>query len=322
MTTPQSNKPSSAEKNGPAASQIKEPPLAGKAANKGRRHFLEMVNRIGKPRAPDFFGIGAEKCGTTWLWQMFRDHPQIGVPLPKELRYFSSRHLGTGFNNFNALVDLLDGRTENEALTHIKSGRLARELRIALGGDPAYLRVFGGLNEKAVGDITPQYCALPPEGVDHMKRVAPDARIIMMLRDPVSRTISAGKMKAREKFGALSQENIRTHSLVDFQIRMSRYSVMLDRFEEAFPGKVFVGFIDDIASAPLGLLADLCAFLEVDYSPDYFTRLDVVANEGAKFSVSVDLKRHLYGMLSEEYDLLEARFPERVAGWRAQYEGL
>lgn len=51
-----------------------------------RRQLQNLVNRAGMERAPDFYGIGAEKCGTTWLWQMFRDHPEIGVTLPKELR--------------------------------------------------------------------------------------------------------------------------------------------------------------------------------------------------------------------------------------------
>ena len=298
------------------------PSRAPRNANLGRQYMVHMVNRTGKARTPDFFGIGAEKCGTTWIWQMFRDHPQIGVSVPKELRYFSSRYLGTGLSNFDALATLLAGKQQKKTLKHVQSGRLAAELRVALGGDAGYKRVFGCMSEPVVGEFSPQYCILPPEGIVHMARVAPKARIIMMLRDPVARAISGGKMKARDQDGALEEEDVRAHALHPVQIRMSRFSVILDRFEEAFPERVFVGFIDDIAAAPLELLADLCAFLGVEYSPDFFPRVDTVANEGQSFSVSDALKRELYGLLSDEYDRLETRFPDRVAGWRGQYEAL
>ena len=72
-----------------------------------RADIRALIDRRGPARAPDFFCIGSEKCGTTWLWEMLRDHPDVGVPLPKELRYFASIHIGTGLSNFNALRRLL-----------------------------------------------------------------------------------------------------------------------------------------------------------------------------------------------------------------------
>src|SRR5262245_42457068 len=34
------------------------------------------------------YGIGAAKSGTTWLYEMFRRHPAIGVPSLKECQYW------------------------------------------------------------------------------------------------------------------------------------------------------------------------------------------------------------------------------------------
>jgi len=277
-----------------------------------------IVNRAGTERAPDFYGIGAEKCGTTWLWQMFRDHPDIGVTLPKELRYFAYQNLHTGFANFSALQKLLQNhRKVPKGPVFLE--RLATELRIAYGGDPAYLRIFGSLEGKSVGDISPQYCMLPDDGVAHMQRLAPKAKVIFLLRDPVDRAVSGAKMKAGEDHAVLTDALVREKAFIPFQLEMSRYSASLKRFEKYFPGRIHTGFLEDIITDPLSLLEQRCAFLGVSYDAKFFTRMDVVANEGAKFSASAGLKRDLLQELRPEYDLLAKRFPERVEKWLAKH---
>jgi hypothetical protein len=37
----------------------------------------------------DFIGIGAPKCGTTWLSAQLEAHPQIGFAADKEVYYFA-----------------------------------------------------------------------------------------------------------------------------------------------------------------------------------------------------------------------------------------
>jgi hypothetical protein len=39
---------------------------------------------------PDFFIVGAPKCGTTSLHQYLRQHPQVFMPLVKEVKYFGA----------------------------------------------------------------------------------------------------------------------------------------------------------------------------------------------------------------------------------------
>jgi len=38
---------------------------------------------------PNFMLIGAQKCGTSWLAAMLRQHPDIFVPEKKELHFFN-----------------------------------------------------------------------------------------------------------------------------------------------------------------------------------------------------------------------------------------
>lgn len=46
----------------------------------------------------DFLGIGAQKAGTTWLYAQLKQHPDVWMPMVKELHFFSFRSLGA----FNA----------------------------------------------------------------------------------------------------------------------------------------------------------------------------------------------------------------------------
>src|SRR6476661_1903979 len=41
-----------------------------------------------KPRRPDFFIVGAPKCGTTAMNDYLRQHPQIFMPERKDISYF------------------------------------------------------------------------------------------------------------------------------------------------------------------------------------------------------------------------------------------
>ena len=41
-----------------------------------------------KGALPSFYGIGAQKAGTTWLYAMLKQHPQIHLPARKEIHYW------------------------------------------------------------------------------------------------------------------------------------------------------------------------------------------------------------------------------------------
>lgn len=121
---------------------------------------------------PDFFLLGAQKSGTTWLWDMLKQHPGTSLPQTKEIHYFGSSEL------------------------------YAR-------GDAWYLKHFDGLDpDKVIGEASTSHFydrvpywynksrqiefdqSLPPIP-ELMDRKFPDAKYIVILRDPVRRAISA-----------------------------------------------------------------------------------------------------------------------------------
>jgi hypothetical protein len=110
-------------------------------------------------RVPDFFIVGHHKSGTTALYEMLRRHPQIFMPDLKEPRFFAE-----------------DLRSQFEPG---ESGRLPRSLE-------QYLALFDRAGpEQIVGEASPSYLR-SATAAGAIARVAPQARIIAILREPAS----------------------------------------------------------------------------------------------------------------------------------------
>jgi hypothetical protein len=104
-------------------------------------------------RKPDFFIVGAGKCGTTALWTWLRGHPRIFMCPVKEPRYFADD------------MPRLMNRVANEA---------------------DYLDLFkkAAADHLAVGEASPQYI-YSANAIRNIRAFNPEARLIAMLRNPV-----------------------------------------------------------------------------------------------------------------------------------------
>ncbi len=109
-----------------------------------------------------FFIIGAQKGGTTALFEYLRHHPEVYMPPEKEAEFFTGSESDRGGL----------GRVSSE-----KFLTSPHEARIA-------------------GTASPQYMCDPAVPVRMAARV-PDARLIAVLRDPVERAVSHYKMAYR-----------------------------------------------------------------------------------------------------------------------------
>jgi Sulfotransferase family len=111
-------------------------------------------------RVPDFFIVGHPKSGTTALWDMLKDHPQIYMPVNKE-PYF--------------LADEL----RPPSATPRTFGRTPETL-------DEYLSLFGDATpEQRAGEASAPYL-WSLTAAAHIAELAPDARIIAILREPAS----------------------------------------------------------------------------------------------------------------------------------------
>lgn len=115
----------------------------------------------------DFLVIGAQKCGTTWISHLLAQHPEIHIPRRKELHYFNHRgHLAKGLDWYRAQFTPHPGE------------------RFTAEATPNYFwnHTLPGDRHGIVqcSEIAPQVRAINPE-----------ARLVLALRDPVERAVSA-----------------------------------------------------------------------------------------------------------------------------------
>lgn len=104
---------------------------------------------------PSFFVVGAAKSGTTALWNYFQQHPDIFVTNDisiKELGYFSNQY---GITDENQYKKYFSGATENQI----------------------------------IGEVTHAYLT-SEESAHWIKKEIPQAKIIIILRNPIDRSYS------------------------------------------------------------------------------------------------------------------------------------
>lgn len=163
----------------------------------------------GKPRKPDFLGIGAQKAGTTWLSQMLGQHPDIWTPPFKEVQFFNHRYVEEHRKwlpwHFRRAKLNIARRYENrgEPLPAELARYLDRVTREPMFTNHWYKLVFAPAPASAHPiDVTPEYSTLPEEGVEFIAKFLPNAKFVYIVRHPVDRAVSQLKMnltRARRK---------------------------------------------------------------------------------------------------------------------------
>lgn len=170
-----------------------------------RRAAVRPVRRIrGRPpiasrhwpaSPPDFVGVGTQRSGTSWWYSLVEWHPAVQTlaAATKELHYFD-RYWGEPFG----------------------------EADVA-----AYARLFRRPPGKVGGEWTPRYM-FDPWTPPLLRRAAPDARLLVLLRDPVARFVSA--MNHRTERGWTTDE-----TAVDEAVSRGFYHAQLTRLLGHFP---------------------------------------------------------------------------------------
>jgi hypothetical protein len=139
--------------------------------------------------------------------------------------------------------------------------------RLVLDWDD-YRQLFSGVRqEQAIGEASVAYLASPNAAAAIRARL-PDARIVMMLRNPVDRLFSR-YLAARDSGDRTSFNRWLDQRLAEGQGRGSiwpgRYAVHLQRYLANFPAEQIRVFVyDDYVRSPRELLRELFEFLGVD----------------------------------------------------------
>ena len=204
---------------------------------------------------PNFFLLGPPKTGTTALAEALGRHPQVFMSTPKEPNYF----LYAGGNPYNLRLDRGVPRFQD------------------------YLRLFDDAGVARIrGEASPYYISAP-HCAREIRRQIPDAKLMVILRNPVERAFSAYRYwykdspqfrcdpaDFREKF---LNRTVVTHSgrgeagvpSMEWLQDMGRYAEMIERFDEHFSAdQIMLLRYDEMAADPGGCMARVVEFLDVD----------------------------------------------------------
>ncbi len=226
-------------------------------------------------RLPNFFIIGAPKAGTTSLYHYLDQHPQVYMSAIKEPHFFAAEIREENFDLKLRRAIARDTRGVREFLS-----RPMRQKRF--GGIVTdwedYLRLFANANnESALGEASVCYL-WSPTALQRIADSVPDAKILVMLRDPAERAFSQylhglGNGAIQCSFREHIQRNLRHRSgqfcahypFLEFGL----YSEQLGRYLERFGRNVWIGFHEDFKDHPLDVYRDICRFLGVaqEFSP-------------------------------------------------------
>jgi hypothetical protein len=206
-------------------------------------------------RVPDFFVVGHPKCGTTALYEMLRQHPQIYMPDLKEPRYLAS-----------------DMR---QRFQPPRSGALPATLE-------QYLALFADARpDQRVGEASPSYLA-SHTAAGLIAELQPDAKVVAILREPAAflRSLHLQLLRSHvesekdlRRALALERERREGKSIPRRSHRPGalqysdhvRYVEQLRRFHAVLaPEQILVLIYDDFRAQNEATLRRVLGFLEVD----------------------------------------------------------
>jgi len=242
-------------------------------------------------RLPAFLGLGTQKGGTTTLHRLLALHPQVFLPTCKEVHYFS----------------LHDQQPLSWYAEHYSAAQPGQRC----------------------GDITPYYL-FHPRAPQRIQQGLPEAKLIVLLRDPVERTLSQVFHARRLGFEPLeleaalaaeaerlagSEERLREPGSSDYShqkhsyLSRSRYEQQLPRYEALFPEQQLLMLrSEDLFSATERSWEQIQAFLELDPLPLPAPLERANAGKGEAQTVPDEVRAQLRQALADTAAAMQQRY--------------
>ena len=263
---------------------------------------------MSKKILPNFFIVGAAKAGTTSLYHYLKQHPEIYMSPIKEPNYFAKDIDVCAFEESYKKIALIDTKK------YFASKKL-QELDFAfITKFEDYVELFREVkNEKAIGEISNSYL-YSKVAAKEIKKLIPNARIIMILRNPIERAYSHYLMDVRS--GLVSGKSFLKTVLEDFKreskgwgishlyIDLGLYYEQVKRYLDIFPKEnVKIILYEDYKQNSKKVLVELLEFLGVskDVSIDLNKRYNVRA--APRFPVLNTLARRVYAFMAPKLPL-------------------
>ncbi len=241
-----------------------------------------------------FIVAGVQKAGTSALDLYLREHPELCLPKDKELHFFDTDHCFA--------VEPVDYA--------------------------AYHACFSpGPGHRLLGEVTPAYLYWPT-AAQRIARYNPAMRLIVVLRNPITRAFSHWNMSRRtgreplpfrqaleaepERLRALPLELAKSFTYID----RGYYTGQLERLWRYFPREQTIVFkSEDLLGAHAEVLARVADFLGIAPFPPLAQKRAEVREYNV--AMGAEEKRYLAGLYETEIGALERLLGWDCSAWRA-----
>jgi Sulfotransferase family len=230
-------------------------------------------------RKVNLFIVGAAKCGTTSLHYYLSQHPDIFMSPVKEPNYFSELQ-------------------PDPRVKFLFSSISSRYQQAVIKDDYKYQALFDSvIDEKWIGEASTSYF-IDKQSAQKIYTYNPDARIIVLIRDPVERAYSEFCMDKNS--GEISRETTFEKMFMDYQagkfnrmglyIENSKYDVGIRRYTDCFPSKqIYIAYTENFKKDSKTEIEKVFSFLGIPFSS---VNLDA-QNEGLQLNPKLQQLRHL-----------------------------
>ncbi len=172
----------------------------------------------------DFLGIGAQRCGTTWIAKCLKEHPQICLSSPKEIHFFDTDKYKFGLDWYQKHFDCKKNQIKGEF-------------------DAGYL-----ITENAAQQI---------------KNTFPNVKLIACLRNPIDRAFSnyLSVFGFDQSIGSFEETIKRNPENLERGLYAKYLKKYLALFAQE---NILILIYEDIQKNPLKFIQKIYQFLEVD----------------------------------------------------------
>ena len=173
---------------------------------------------------PSIIGIGAQRSGTTWIYEMLKAHPEVDMSPEKEVNFFNYHyHNGIGW----------------------------------------YEKFFNGCDKnKKTGEYSPTYLSYD-QVPGRIYRTVPDARLIISLRNPVDQIYSRYQYRVnRQRYDRSFEDALKEDSsLIEDAFYYKHIKKILERFDRK---QILILIYDDLIDDASAFLRSIYRFLNID----------------------------------------------------------
>ncbi|WAT18946.1 sulfotransferase [Aurantiacibacter sp. MUD11] len=223
-------------------------------------------------RPPDFVCIGEQRCGTTWLYQALRRHPDVRLPPVKSIGFFTRQ------SDLPAVAHMLAGEAPGEARkmrrvlrTKIRSfDQLSWFARYYFDhrGDDWYRGLFAKAGDRLTGEFCHRYAQATPAQLAAMRSSFPDLKLVFLIRDPIDRAWS-GLCRYLARTGRVigtdwELSDFRSALTAASAIQKSKYASTIRALRSEFPEEqIQIGYLEELKDDAAQFLAGISHWLGI-----------------------------------------------------------